>query len=294
MSPARFISVILSISDKASIFCRYRIKRSLKSSCGAGIVIKKIEKPKILYSDEVITMIYYPYKLAHSLWRSQEISLIKMHKNFLTEPILDLGCGDGSFTSILFDNIEYGIDPDEASIRAAKEYNLYKYISNVSAEDTGLRDNSVASILSNSVLEHIPNLQCVIQEIRRILIPDGVFMFTVPNNTLTLQLTKLFGPKEADFINGPYNFQHYNLLSNEEWIKLLNDFSLEIIKIRNYQDLNFTKIYRYMHSFLHRRVEKLFGMLYVELIKDKLINKVRHSITCRNGAGTFIICRKKE
>src|SRR3989337_1004853 len=67
----------------------------------------------------------------------------------LAAPVLDLGCGDGLFASQVFKRpIDVGI----------------------------------ASAFSNSVLEHIPGLQAVLNETARVLRPGGLFLFCVPNH----------------------------------------------------------------------------------------------------------------
>lgn len=42
------------------------------------------------------------------------------------------------------------------------------------------RDNSFDLILNSDVLEHVPDVEQALREIRRVIKPDGVFIFTVP------------------------------------------------------------------------------------------------------------------
>ena len=54
-----------------------------------------------------VRLIGYPGNYSHSLWRSQELSLFESHKKYLAKPCLDFGCGDGSFASMLLDQIDW-------------------------------------------------------------------------------------------------------------------------------------------------------------------------------------------
>ena len=106
--------------------------------------------------------------------------------------ILDVGCGDGLFAKILFEKatgqIDTGIDFDIVELEKAKKTGMYKRLVNCSITDMPLQDNCYDTIFSNSVLEHIPNLDRAISEIGRILKPEGKLIFTVPSQYLSEHL----------------------------------------------------------------------------------------------------------
>ena len=97
-------------------------------------------------------------------------------------PLLDVGCGDGHFASMLFDEpVDAGIDLSPEAVAEAKARGIYRDVRVGSACDLPFPDASFASVLSNCVIEHIPDVQATLREISRVLRPDGLFVFTVPN-----------------------------------------------------------------------------------------------------------------
>jgi SAM-dependent methyltransferase len=100
----------------------------------------------------------------------------------LPHPVLDVGCGDGHFAQVTFDNpVDIGIDPDLGIIRQAKSRAVYRVLLQADGARLPLPDASVGSAFSNSVLEHIPHLDQVLLELGRVLKPGAPFLFTVPN-----------------------------------------------------------------------------------------------------------------
>jgi SAM-dependent methyltransferase len=100
----------------------------------------------------------------------------------MAPPVLDVGCGDGHFAKIAFDRpLEAGIDPRYGPIREAAKLGGYRLLVQ---GDGGLMPFSKAcfgSALSNSVLEHIPHVEAVLEETARVLRPGAQFAFCVPN-----------------------------------------------------------------------------------------------------------------
>lgn len=121
--------------------------------------------------------------IAGAIWRSHEI--IAINKTTLLRPALDLGCGNGIFAQTIFqDKLDFGLDISKEIVESAKKNRAYyKYIV-ADAHNIPLPNQSVQTVFSNSVFEHIPNLQEVLSEISRILKPGGQVIFTThsPNS----------------------------------------------------------------------------------------------------------------
>jgi len=119
--------------------------------------------------------------LALAIERTLECVILAEHE--FRSPVLDLGCGDGLFASVLFgDRLDTGIDPDPHELREAARTGAYRELIRCYGERIPKPDGSFQTVLSNSVLEHIPDLRPVLNEVFRILSPGGVFYFTVPTN----------------------------------------------------------------------------------------------------------------
>jgi SAM-dependent methyltransferase len=100
----------------------------------------------------------------------------------LPSPTLDLGCGDGHFASIAFERkLDVGLDPWAGPIRQARRGGGYCALVQADGGRMPFPDAYFASALSNSVLEHIPQVQGVLIELRRVLKPGAPFVFCVPN-----------------------------------------------------------------------------------------------------------------
>jgi SAM-dependent methyltransferase len=108
----------------------------------------------------------------------------------LIGPILDLGCGDGHFASVTFpEPIDVGIDPWVGPVKLAAKQKSYRYVINGKGDQLPFPDQYFSSVISNSVLEHIENLDPVISEIARVSKPNASFVFCVPNHNFLENLS---------------------------------------------------------------------------------------------------------
>ncbi len=100
----------------------------------------------------------------------------------LSEPILDVGCGDGHFASLTFPRpLTAGIDPALGVLREAHRRASYQRLAQALGDALPYATDTFATVISNSVLEHIPDLDPVLVEIARVLKPGGRFVFCVPS-----------------------------------------------------------------------------------------------------------------
>jgi SAM-dependent methyltransferase len=87
-----------------------------------------------------------------------------------------------------------GIDPGTSVLREAQPRATYHLLAQAQGAALPFSDGHFATVVSNSVLEHIPNLDPVLAEISRILQPRGRFIFSVPGDCFPklLLFTQLF------------------------------------------------------------------------------------------------------
>lgn len=108
----------------------------------------------------------------------------------LKAPVLDVGCGDGIFAEITFDKkIDIGFDPSFQILQEPANQQAYEYLLCAGGAGIPFPDACFATVISNSVLEHIPELDAVIPEINRVLKTGGKFIFCVPNDNLLKNLS---------------------------------------------------------------------------------------------------------
>ena len=100
----------------------------------------------------------------------------------LPHPQLDIGCGDGHFASLVFEQaVDVGVDPWRGPIREAYQRQCYRLLVQADAGALPFPDGHFGSAFSNSVLEHIPHVRQVLAETSRVLKPGAPFVFSVPN-----------------------------------------------------------------------------------------------------------------
>jgi SAM-dependent methyltransferase len=115
-----------------------------------------------------------------ALLRSVEASYYQDFE--LPEPVLDLGSGDGHFANLTFDDpLDVGLDPWWEPLKESKQYHAYKAIIQAHGNEMPFPSGHFASAVSNSVLEHITEVDEVLVETARVLKPGAPFLFCCPN-----------------------------------------------------------------------------------------------------------------
>ena len=231
----------------------------------------------------------------------------------VNEPVLDLGCGDGHFTESTFEEINLiGFDPSLNELLQAKGIGSLNPLVQGLWANLPFPDNYFGTVISNSVLEHIPDVDEVIFEVVRVLKPGGFFVVTVPNNNFTKNLSvarfleKLGLDGLANFYRKFFNriSRHHHTDSSEDWAVRFGEKGFKILKIWNYFPPVSLNILEFGHYFgLPSWTNKqLFGRwvlfsskknIYRRVIFSKIKEHFRKDQICENGAYTFILAQKK-
>lgn len=154
-------------------------------------------------------------------------------------PSLDIGSGDGKIAEILFDNkFTYGVDNGEANdYQIAIDKNRYGKVLLESAEKMSLPAKSVKFVFSNSVLEHIPDIDAVLRETSRVLVDGGYFVFTTPTKYFKkyISLSKILDVIGLNIINRLYSdfrnkaLNHYHLHEHQFYTEKLPQYGLKVV-----------------------------------------------------------------
>ena len=92
----------------------------------------------------------------------------------LARPLLDLGCGDGHFAQTTFSTPpDVGVDPSWHPLSEAQGRGIYRLPAQATGDRLPFADGQFGTVVSNSVLEHIPNVDAVLREAARVLRPPG-------------------------------------------------------------------------------------------------------------------------
>lgn len=223
-------------------------------------------------------------------------------------PVLDIGSGNGLFTSILFkDSIDMGLDISYKEIKQAKKTSKYKYLVASNVEQISIKDESFSTIFSNSVLEHITNLNKALKEIHRILKKDGTLIFTVYTGTFgdtlfySKILTKLGLPKIADFYARTINqvFNHKNLFSLEEWEEMLTINGFKVVKFKQYLPEKIMNIFDFflpfsLFSFLWKKFFLKWKPFSTKLLANIAYSSLKNSFndSKRTGCGLKFVVKR--
>ncbi len=179
--------------------------------------------------------------IALAIERSLECEILSK-QNFI-RPVLDLGCGDGTFVSVLFDEkIDVGVDPNKRELKRAAEYGMYKELVQCQGNNIPKEAGFFNTIFSNSVLEHIPEFQSVLNEVYRLLARGGKFYVTIPSDmfdryTVLYQLLCMLrlhalAEKYRRFFN--IFWKHFNYHKREDWEKIFRDLGFDVLEFNEY------------------------------------------------------------
>ena len=155
----------------------------------------------------------------------------RFYQQFQLEgPVLDMGCGDGHFAQMTFAQpLDVGLDPWWGPLQKAQRSQAYQAALQGSGDQMPFADHTFNTVISNSVLEHIPDVQAVLNEISRVIRPGGRLLITMPSHLFTeylrgaafLEKLGLDGP--ADQYRAFFNriSRHAHTDAAEEWAERL-------------------------------------------------------------------------
>lgn len=170
-------------------------------------------------------------------------------------PVLDVGCGDGIFAQILCaEPIDTGIDPDPAEIEKARGVGRYRELIVCFGDRIPKPDASYGTVISNSVLEHIPDLVPVLREVHRLMKPDAIFYVTIPSHRLTEATVpgriclalglRALARRYRTFYNRFW--RHYHDHDDAGWRALFAQAGLEVVGHHAYVPRNVSTLYDFL------------------------------------------------
>jgi len=222
----------------------------------ANIPIKKSSSSHKKPIEEILWLNILELPYFRGLLRSVEASFYQDLE--LPSPTLDLGCGDGHFVTAAFDReLEVGLDPSKKPLREAIKRGGYHTFVQGMGNELPFPNDYFGSAMSNSVLEHIPQIEEVIGEISRVLKPGAPFIFCVPNHQFLDSLSignflnriglKPIGNIYRSFFNRIS--RHYHSDAPEVWQERLKRSGFILERWWNYYPPRSLKVTEWGHYF---------------------------------------------
>jgi SAM-dependent methyltransferase len=225
--------------------------------------------------DELVRL--YWLRPENALFRFVEARILyKYLDKYLIYPMLDMGCGEGLFTSVLFgakvneayDNYESvnaqkndpynnyvkvpedfflnkpfpigsGVDFKESSVKKARDLCVYDSVEQGDVRDMPYENGQFNSIFSNMVNDIKENdLEKVFCEVHRVLKKEGYFVFTTPNEKF-LDCMYYHNKKElSDVGRFDKGRSEWAPRAKAVWVELSNSIGWEMESYVEYGDKN--------------------------------------------------------
>ena len=234
-----------------------------------------------------------------------------MNKVSLPPLLLDIGCGDGHFASVTYEQkIDVGIDPNHASLREARDRDTYRLLVQASGDKLPFAEAGFASAISNSVLEHVSNLEGVLAEIGRVLKPSAPFAITVPNPGYRSELSmpRFLSRVRLNRLSSGYRewfmrmSRTWNLFDETGWGSLFEGAGLEVKESERYFSPAALRALEWGHYFgaptlLSRLLTGRWILVpsrWNLLLTEKFTRRYYREAPSQEGTYTFYLASKME
>lgn len=157
----------------------------------------------------------------------------------LEGPILDVGCGDGFWWTCLDHQGReiFGVDISAREVEQARAVLDHVALSDVSKE-LPFDGTRFKAIIGNCSLEHVPDIDGALRNLRRLAAPSGCLVMFVPTPTWAIQgHTQRFlmrhVPRLGMTLAGALNgfFQHWHVYDHRVWASILQANGWEIERV---------------------------------------------------------------
>jgi methionine biosynthesis protein MetW len=111
--------------------------------------------------------------------------VLEMLSKYELERILDVGCGDGNFTMLMARACKarevYGVEISKEGVEMARKNGVNCYQLDVDEEDLPFEDDFFDAVTALELIEHLFDTDHFLDEVYRVLKPNGLFILSTPN-----------------------------------------------------------------------------------------------------------------
>jgi 2-polyprenyl-3-methyl-5-hydroxy-6-metoxy-1,4-benzoquinol methylase len=182
---------------------------------------------------------YFPYTpTALAIKECARLSVARRYPS--PGPVLDVGCGDGLFARIAFEDLEvWGIDIDAAEGRWAAASRAYRQVILGDVTAAELPEGFFGTCIANCSLEHVPRIDLALGTIIQSLRPGGISYLFVPNadwarHFVTVRTLERLG---ASVLSSRLQtsidrfFRHHHLYDAAGWREVVERSGLEVLAV---------------------------------------------------------------
>ncbi len=242
--------------------------------------------------------------LFFSLIRPLEADFFQKTKKLIHSPSLDFGCGDGFFAQVTFGKrkIDIGLDLEKNQrVNETIKNKVYKKTILYDGKKIPFKNNYFKTIISNCVLEHIPDLEFSLKEIYRVMKQNGFFITSVMADNWEKYLfgKKIFGKFYLSFMRKKQ--EHYHLFSLKKWQKIFEKTGFRVVKVYPYLNSKqaiFLDLFHYLSfpslfSYIFFKKWVIFPKWYKFLKVENFIDKIlKEKTTVKKSAALFFVLKK--
>lgn len=254
--------------------------------------MKKIEPVKGKNSLRISTDYYY-YKPVSAFFRSFELDEYASANVSFEHPVMDMGCGDGTFAAMLqekgiLDSVDIAIDYSGNDLSKVKK-NVECSVSQADARALPFKSDILKSVFANGVIAGVPpDVDLALKEVYRVLVEKGLFVLTVPTPRFSqnLVIPRMLRKVGALWLEKYYltrvdrRLGRWRVLDEEIWVKKLQQANFHIEQVRYY----FTPRQAFWYSLLFPRFFQVFAFLkmlrmrWVRQVTARILEKLLRPI----------------
>ena len=244
-----------------------------------------------------------------ALMRAIECDLFARHG--FERPILDIGCGDGTFARMLFNGVivDAAVDADPQQAERARATHCYGDVRVGQAEALPFESGAAAAALCNSVLAVVADCDAALSEIHRVLRPGARVYLTVPSPRCTrflfwsrvLERLGLSGLARRYAEWTPTLFHARHLLEPEEWVRRLEQAGLRVEACEPYMAERTALVQdAFLPTALSAALAKRLAgrRLWLPRLHRLVVRSYRrwlrgpYAARAEDGSGTFLVARR--